>query len=164
MKLLALILLVSSTAFALDFDYSAFHGTWQLIPEISHPECALNYKGPLTLFASAEDHTVIGKFDDGSQIEFLAIDQGRREFNSCFSDGILGYTETVGDGPKVTETTVYLKPGVMCMGGGEKRRTISAWEINGDSMVGSLRSRIIHMSPFEPRKKPPQKLCKFKRI
>jgi len=161
MKMIAILLLVPSAAFAAIFDYTAFQGSWLLIPETSAQECVLNYKGPMTLQASAEDHTVIGKLNDGSQVEFLGIDQGQRKFNSCFSDGILGFSETVGNGAKVTETTVYQKPGFMCQGGGEKRREVSTWEVRGDSMTGTYRYRVIHM---DTQMKTAQKICKFKRI
>jgi len=161
MKMIATLLLVSGTAFAASFDYAAFQGSWLLIPESSAQECVLNYKGPMTLQASVEGHTVIGKLNDGSQVEFLGIDQGQRKFNSCFSNGIMGYSETVGNSARLTETTVYQKPGFMCQGDGEKRREVSTWEIKGDLMTGTYRFRVIHM---DTQMKAAQKICKFKRI
>jgi hypothetical protein len=161
MKMIAILLMVSSQAVASSFDYAAFQGTWLLTPETSDSECALNYRGPMTLVASAEAHTVIGKLNDGSQVEFMGIDQGPRKFNSCFSDGIIGYSETVGDGAKVTETTVYQKPGFLCSGGREESRKVYTWEIKGDTLAGTLRYSVIHVGG---RTEASQKICRFKRI
>ena len=145
MRFLILTLFISSNVLAANLDYSTFSGKWQLVPERSHAECALNYEGVMEFQSLPEQNAVYGNFPDGSRVEFHDINQGRKKFDSCFSDGILGYSETVGAGNKLSETVVYLHTGFFCGGGSEKSRTIYTWEIKGDTLTADLRSRIFHV-------------------
>ena len=65
---------------------------------------------------------------------FTHINQGRHKFDSCFSDGVIGYSETVGEGQVVKSTTVYQNPGLFCRGGSEKYRRTRMLKLVGDQL------------------------------
>ncbi len=126
--ILTLFLINSFIVFASD---QPFNGSFEMDRNESPESCLLNDRGPGT-FEKNDDYSITFKFDDGSFQEMKSINQGRVRFDSCFSNGLMGYTETVAKGNKITRTTTFLKPGFFCRGGRVSHKKYFNWEIKGD--------------------------------
>jgi hypothetical protein len=126
------------------FDYAAMSGHFKPVAPCSEQ--------PFDLVADPVNHKVQLIISDpahpptgGVQIEyspFENINEGKREFNSCFSDGVLGYRITVGSGTRIEQTVIYLKPGFMCQGKAEKDRVVETLELEGDLLTHTISSTL----------------------
>ncbi len=154
-QVIALLFFANGTFAANNFDYAAFSGVYQLEFHDPRGDCELNDNYPLTLTNSPEDHSLKGTFTGkDNYLEIRDIDQGRKTFNSCWSDGVVGYSETTGNGSRVQYKTVYLKPGWLCEGGWPRYSTTTSWEIKGDLFT------ITYQSSDSPTKL----VCQFKKV
>jgi hypothetical protein len=138
LPLIITFILFSNISFAANnFNYSAFSGDYKLEFKDPRGDCELNFYRPMKLTNSPKDHFFQATFENGSYLKVEMINQGKRKFNSCWSDGIIGYTETKGKGTIAQEKTVYLKPGFFCRGGSPRYIRWTTWELKGDilSMV-----------------------------
>ncbi len=160
MKAFIFVFLISSSVFASNFEYSAFTGIWLLDSGISPINCVLNYRGPMQLIGDAENHNVRGYFKDGYRIEIANINEGAIKFNSCWSDGIMGYSEVVGEGTRLTDTIVYQDGGFFCLGGSEVRRSVDQFELKDNLFVMNLVSRMGTTNFLLGQ----SEVCTFKRI
>lgn len=117
-----------------ELDYSAFQGHFQLAPS-SDAQCKDLVE--IEFLADPAKHSVTMKVSNSSDtpLEFSAINQGRHTFNSCWSDGFLGYSENTGAGTEIISKTVYLNPGLFCEGGSEKEHKSMTIELKGNTVT-----------------------------
>ncbi|MFL5814313.1 MAG: hypothetical protein ACJ763_12100 [Bdellovibrionia bacterium] len=116
-----------------ELDYSAFQGRFQLTS--SDKKC--QYLTEFEFVTDAANHRVTMKYLTGENWvgQFDHINQGRVPFNSCFSDGFMGYKETAGSGTKIVDNLIVLNPGFMCSGGSVKRSETTTVELKGDTVT-----------------------------
>jgi hypothetical protein len=116
-----------------ELDYSALQGRFQLTS--TDKKC--RYLTEFEFVTDAANHRVNMKYPKGENWtgQFEHINEGRIPFNSCYSDGFMGYTETEGSGTKIVKSLVVLNPGFMCSGGSEKSRETSTMELKGDTVT-----------------------------
>lgn len=100
-------------------------------------DCEINHlQGTVLSFHHDSEKYSVTIFADGnlhSNVERLNED--RRSFNSCFSDGLLGYSESLLYYNKLIERTVYQNPGFFCMGKSEKRRNETTYTFVKDRLT-----------------------------
>jgi hypothetical protein len=127
MKTFFFALLFPVLSFA-NLDYNAFQGRFEV-----GADCLINSDPSVPLISNRAKREVrlVGF------VSFDSIDQGKRPFNSCFSDGLVGYEQTTGSGTKVTAVTVFQRPGVMCQGSNlfPKKKSYRSLEIKGDDLI-----------------------------
>jgi hypothetical protein len=63
------------------------------------------------------------------------VNNNRDDFDSCWSDGLKGYTEVVGNGNVVVNRTIHLKKGFLCTGKGESCRRGGFFAIDKDGLL-----------------------------
>jgi len=126
-------------------DYSAFHGHFQAVPS---SEC--KDMPDFDFMADAAHQRITMKFSSGNNWvgQFEHINQGRFSFNSCVSDGIMGYQETAGSGTEIVDTTVYLNPGIFCSGGLEKSRKTTTIQLSGDTVTFNVKDTEFERNSF----------------
>lgn len=66
---------------------------------------------------------------------FDEINTGKKEFSSCWSDGIMGYSETTAKTNLLKSITIYKNSGFMCNGGMEKNRHIQELSLKGNILI-----------------------------
>ena len=135
-------------------NYSIFSGVFVLNAHNPPGDCEANYPQPLQLDNSPQDQTIGDVSRDNETLIFNHINQGRVAFNSCWSDGMLGYTETTGQGSIVEQKIVIYKPGFFCQGGRLKSELRTTLEIKDNQLI--LTSSSSDSSPA--------RICQFKRV
>lgn len=137
--LVYLILTFSPASFSETFDFSRFCGTFQLSKKSNDVFSCEQQNKFLPEIASAK----IRRFSklnsqDADFKEYVGlenINMGRRTFDSCFSDGIRGYTEVVAKKNTITERLVYFKPGLFCSGTSVQKRYVSSYKIANERLI-----------------------------
>ncbi len=120
-------------------DMSAFSGRFELDLASSTANCKLNVHGPIQFVDSHIEGTVKFIYEGTRSYQQMQnINMGKIKFNSCFSDGLLGFTETILQNNKIDETTTFLKPGIFCTGGGVDHLRNYSWEIRGEQFIESI--------------------------
>lgn len=130
------LILASNFGFAGDsLDYTAFSGTFRFDAENSDRECKFSNNQLVQFKSSPIDHKIEAQVEGGYPYKIEDINQGKKKFNSCWSDGLMGYTEAVGKGKVLKYREVTLKPGFFCTGGFEDHSLTSTWEIKADVFI-----------------------------
>ncbi len=122
-----------------DFDYSAFDGQYSLEKPCEYME----NDRVVTVFGDPATHSIRAQYAENvypiwGLIEH--INEGVQKFSSCWSDGLMGYSETTGNGNRLDFVIVYLKSGFMCGGGSEKYRITQSLERTGDELIWTMHS------------------------
>lgn len=98
-----------------DVNYELFPGNYKLVKS----------SGTMPSFCNRTTEIQIETDPSRSEIKvanckhdcsFEKVNDSRRPFNSCFSDGLKGYSETVGNTNVIVNRTIFQKPGFFCMG------------------------------------------------
>lgn len=145
-SVLVLITFLSSWAIAQnDIDNSVFNGKFIMDHEKSTENCRLNDFGPMEFVRDGANHTVkfVSLNDNNRYYSIDRINTGKRTFNSCWSDGLVGYAETTLRKNKIEDKTTYLKPGFVCRGGGVKEVVLYTWEIRRNIFAQSKNGKPI---------------------
>jgi len=104
-------------------NYSAFPGEYVLIKSSGNVKQFCDAYKSLRIVASPSRGLVeaVG-VDQYAMFHYEKINNNRDDFDSCWNDGMKGYSEIVGNGSVVVNRTIHLKKGFLCTGKGESCR------------------------------------------
>jgi hypothetical protein len=103
-------------------NFAAFPGEYTLVKSSGNMAAQCKDLRNIRVTANAARGTVqiSGCSDAGCVYE--KINHNRDDFDSCFSDGMKGYRETVGNGNTIVNRTIHIKHGFLCTGKSEACR------------------------------------------